>query len=146
MRSESDKKTKVPSYCSCSEAEYIAAQEEYKRLRLDFAWIAMANFRRSALAATFGNAGFIEPLLAVEFQDVIEDKKYTPIPTTAGSNAQWVEKERAGRAKWQEEQAEAAKKPRPLTLREASMFKSPLDYQTWLRTPEGLAALKQGWF
>jgi hypothetical protein len=137
---------KLPRYCCCSADEFAAAQIEYNRLRLDPAWIQMAGFRRSALAAIFNNAGFIAPLLAIEFKDVIESKGYQPLPTDGSANAERVRQERAAFVVWEQRQREAAKKSRPMTLREASEFKSPLEYHAWLQTAEGQAALKAGWF
>lgn len=138
--------TGVPPYCCCTPEAFAAAEETHRRLRLDPAWIQMAGFRRSALAATFNNAGYIEPLLAIEFKDVIESKGYSPLVTDGSANLGRAKADQEARAKWEEQKREFALKGRPPTLREAADLKSPLDYATWLQTPEGRQALRDGYF
>lgn len=138
-------KVVVPPYCNCTPEEFAAAKAEYERERQNVCFFQVAGVRRSALAAQMNSNMFIAPKLAIEFADDIEAKKYMPRTVNVQFATEQARREREKCIDALKKQAEEAKKPRRLTLRQASEIMNAIDYDIWLKTDDGQQALKEGW-
>lgn len=135
----------VPPYCNCTPEEFAAAKAEYERERKNVCFFQVAGVRRSALAAQMNSNMFIAPKLAIEFAEDIEAKNYKPRTVDTAFAAAQVKAENEKRVAALKQQAEEAKKPRRLTLRQASESMNAIDYDIWLKSEDGQLALKEGW-
>jgi hypothetical protein len=138
-----------PIYVNCTPEQWAEAKATARRERLEpFFWF-MEPYAAAACDSQMTNGGYIEPVVAAQFRDIIDAKGYKPVYTdkllACRRDALKAERARADevRAAWEKEQREKRPVFRFQSLQQAAMLLSPQEYNEYCLSQEGQLLAQQ---
>jgi hypothetical protein len=140
-----------PAYVNCTPEEWAEAKETARRERLEpFFWFH-ESYASIACEAQMTNGGYIEPVTAAHFRDIIEAKDYKVSPIYDARNAEQRRLKAAAdkaagekvRAEWEQQQRDARAPFRFQSLQQAAALLSPMEYNEYVLSPEGQLLAQQ---
>jgi hypothetical protein len=140
-----------PPYVNCTAEQWAEAKATARRERLEpFFWFH-ESYAAIACEAQMTNGGYIEPVTAAHFRDMIEAKGYKVSPIYDERNAEQrrlkgqADKAAAAkvRADWEQRQREARGPFRFQSLQQAAALLSPMEYNEYCLSQEGQLLAQQ---
>lgn len=140
-----------PPFVNCTPEQWAEAKATARRERLEPFYSFHESFAAMACEAQMTNGGYIEPVLAAHFRDIIEAKGYKVSPRFDARNAETrrlnaaAEKAAADktRAEWEKQQREARSPFRFQSLAQAAALLPPHEYNAYCLSQEGQLLAQQ---
>jgi hypothetical protein len=128
-----------PPYVNCTPEQWAEAKRKAALERLEpFFWWEQP-FAAASAEAQMSSGGFIDPVTAVHFRDLIEAKGYKPVASRHHIWAEDAKKAREVAAQWIKDQREKANHTgfRFQSLRQAAATLSLMEYNEYCLSQEG---------